>query len=374
MENNDITRMIELLEEAGIRDVVTEGFDRWNNRRIRRRQSLRRTCLVMLLICGATAFAVALVPSIHHMVFPVAEQVDTITLTVLTSTAVTQPDTEPIIDTVPVVSIPQATPIKIEPESVVAVMPVPPRYSFLYGCTATDTMACFLLADSHSVAVACVAAASHFVVPEKVEHSGCEYAVTALVDSAFFSMTAIRSVTLPSSLVLVGKDAFSMCSGIDTLELLAMEPPMVTGEWCFFGMADTVRLVVPCGRATAYRNAPQWDGFEYVVDLCEPQQVILTEVTITVKGNVIVVEGADDETIDVYDSHGRLVTTTRCKGRCSLSIMSDNIDRYSLSAQPTGVYWVKVGSRPLRRVSLGVNHNTSHNNYLINYRNLEAPF
>lgn len=373
MENNDITRVIELLEEAEIRDVATDGFDSWNNRRIRRRQALRRTCFILFLMCGAVAFAVAFVPSIHRKVFPIAEQADTISLTTPAITAAPQPVLEPIADTVHIVNTSQALPIEIETEPVVAVIPAPPHYDFLYS-TATDTLACFLLVDGHSVAIACVASSAHIVVPDKIEYKGREYAVKALADSAFFSMTAIRRVSLPSSLALVGKDAFSMCSGIDTLELLAEEPPVVTGEWCFFGMSDTVRLLVPCGRAVAYRTVPQWDGFEYVVDLCEPQQVTLTEVTITVKGNVIVVEGADDETVDVYDSQGRLVATARCTGRCSLSIKNDHIDSYSLTAQATGVYWVKVGSRPLRRVSLGVIHSVPTNNYLIRYRNPEAPF
>ena len=328
MENNDINRLIELLEKAEIRDAMTEGFDQWNMRRASRRQALRRTCVVLLLAVSAAAFAITVVPGLHRLVFPADKPADTLPSPTTPQAVEVQPVAAPPDDTATVVCVPQAAELVSEPvaEPVAeAVTPPPkPRYDFLYIGSAFDTLACFLMPDMQSVAVACIASAARIVVPDTVWNAGIGYAVTALADSAFFSMTAIRSVTLPSSLAFVGKDAFSLCFGIDTVVVLAVEPPVVEGEWCFFGMADSVCLMVPCGSAAVYRAALQWDGFEHVVDPCEPQQEQLPEVTIIVNGNTIVVEGADDEIVDVYDAQGRIVATTRCKGRCSLIINRDD--------------------------------------------------
>jgi hypothetical protein len=371
MENNDRNRLIELLEEADIRETMTEGFDQWCTRRIRRRQAIRRTCVVLLLFGSVAAFAVTFVPSLHRLVFPAVEPVDTLPSPTLAPVAVPQSEVEPTPDTVAAISEPMIVVAEPAPEpvAVAEAMPPSPRYDFICVTPMADTLACFLLPDG-SVAVACLAAAARVIVPEAVEHNGHSYAVTALADSAFFSLTSVRSVTLPSTLTVVGKDAFSLCSGIDTLVLLAAEPPVVVGEWCFFGMADTVSLTVPCGTAAAYRNAPQWDGFEHVVDPCEPQHKALSEVTIIVNGNTIVVEGADDETVDVYDAQGRLVATAQCNGRCSIALRKDNL----YNRMDIDIYWVQVGSRSRQRVSLGANHNTPRNNIFINQRDLEATF
>ncbi len=370
MENNDRNRLIELLEEADIRETMTEGFDQWCTRRTRRRQAIRRTSVVLLLFGSIAAFAITIVPSLHRLVFPTVDPVDTIHTH--TSVAVPQPETEPVPDTVSAIPEPPVVVAKPDPEPVAEaehVSPLP-RYNFLWVTSMADTLACFLLPDDNSVAVAYIAAAASVTVPEAVKHGGRNYAVAALADSAFFSLTSVHSVTLPSTLNAVGKDAFSLCSGIDTLVLLAAEPPVVAGEWCFFGMADEVRLVVPCGTAAAYRHAPQWDGFEHVVDPCEPQHETLPEVTIIVNGNTIVVEGADDETVDVYDTQGRLVATAQCNGRCSIALRKDNL----YNRMDIDIYWVQVGSRPRQRVSLGANHNTPRNNIFINQRDLEATF
>lgn len=374
MEYNDRNRLIKLLEEADIRETMTEGFDQWCTRRIRRRQAIRRICVVLLLSGSVAAFAVTFVPSLHRLVFPTVEPVDSTPSPTFAPVAIPQPVSEPPRDTVLAVTKPPVVIVEPEPEPdpVAEVIPIQPspRYDFLYTTPIADTLACFLLPDGNSVAVACISATARVTVPDAVDHDGRSYTVTALADSAFFSLTSVRSVTLPSTLTVVGKDAFSLCSGIDTLVLLAAEPPVVVGEWCFFGMADTVRLTVPCGTAAAYRNAPQWDGFEHVVDPCEPQHKALSEVTIIVNGNTIVVEGADDETVDVYDAQGRLVATAQCNGRCSIALRKDNL----YNRMDTDIYWVQVGSRPRRRVSLGANHNTPRNNIFMNQRDLEATY
>lgn len=338
---------------------------------------LRRLMAVLLVLAFTTTLAIAVVPQWRKAVLEkVRHNEKNDSLQEGMPTIEPKSVSEPSYDTVQAVYAPQAVPAEAEPAPVAEVQPQQPhqKYDFLYFGTTGDTLACFLLNDGRSVAVSCIAAGACVVIPETVERDGHGYAVTALADSAFFPLSSIRSVRLPASLASVGRDAFSLCSGIDTLEVLATEPPVVAGEWCFFGMADTVRLQVPCGTASAYRNAPQWDGFEYVIDPCEPQHDPLPEVTIIVNGNTIVVEGTDDEPVEVYDAQGRLVATAQCKGHCSLSINMDHIDDRTFSKRATGSYWVKVGSRPLRRVSLLEKHIPASNNIFIRYRSPELTF
>ncbi len=338
---------------------------------------MRRLMAILLVLAFTITLAIAVVPQWRKTVLEKVrhnQKMDSPQEWI--PTVEPTPFPEPSSDTVQAVYAPHAVPAEAEPAPVAEVQTQQSQqnYDFLYFGTSGDTLACFLLNDGRSVAVSCNAAGTCVVIPETVERDGQIYAVTALADSAFFSLTSIRSMRLPASLANVGRDAFSLCSGIDTLEVLATEPPVVAGEWCFFGMADTVRLLVPCGTASTYRNAPQWDGFEYVVDPCAPQHDPLPEVTIIVNGNTIVVEGTDDEPVEIYDAQGRLVATAQCMGRCSLSINMDHIDDRSFSKRATGSYWVKVGSRPLRRVSLGAKHIPASNNIFIRYRSPELSF
>lgn len=386
MKNNDINRLLDILEETERRELselMTEGFDQWCQRRQRRRQAAWRMCIVLLLLVSASAIAVTTVPSLRRIVFPTKEASEmplpTTPTSILAPTQHTEIDipSEPVkISYNPVVAVPEPEAEMLPPEPVE--LPQIPRYDFRYVTPSSDTMGCLLAADGHSVAVACIAANSdgHICVPEWVERNGERYDVTALADSAFFSMTSLRSVILPATLTHVGKDAFAQCSGLDTLMLLASVPPVVTGEWCFFGVPDTAHLLVPCGSANDYSAAPQWDGFEHVVDPCEPHHETMPEVTIIVNGNTIIVEGVDDETVDVYDAQGRLVATAQCKGRCSLIINRDDVLNRGISHSGSGssAYWVQVGSRPRHQVFLGIKHDSSRGNLFVAPRSTEISF
>lgn len=108
----------------------------------------------------------------------------------------------------------------------------------------------------------------------------------------------------------------------------------------------------PCGCPEGYHRKNQNDSLATPDDPCEPMPDELPEVSIMVVGCNIVVEGADDEIVDVFDAQGRLMTTTRCNGQCTLTIRAD-FNSYPNNVSPTS-YWVQVGSRPRRQVFLGV--------------------
>lgn len=116
-----------------------------------------------------------------------------------------------------------------------------------------------------------------------------------------------------------------------------------------FELSDTSRPVlaaapvVPCGCTGKKERRFVWEECDTIDDEIEP----LPEVTITVNGNVIMVEGANGETVSVFDAQGRLVATDRCYRFCTLTVSSDIPSVRGSNPAP---YWVQVGSRPREQV------------------------
>ena len=89
-------------------------------------------------------------------------------------------------------------------------------------------------------------------------------------------------------------------------------------------------LVVPCGTEQAYSGATGWRDFDEIVSDCEGIGDIQTsDIHIRVRDGHVIVEGAEGETVQVFDAVGRGLRN---------------------EALPAGVYLVKVGDRPARKV------------------------
>lgn len=128
-----------------------------------------------------------------------------------------------------------------------------------------------------------------------------------------------------------------------TVPILPMPP--------LFELPDTSKPVlsavttVPCGCSDKQVHRYVWEECDTIDDETET----MPDVTITTNGNVIMVEGANNETVSVYDGQGRLVATTRCYGYCTLTVTRDSPSVSSTNPAP---YWVQVGSRPREQVFL----------------------
>ena len=57
-------------------------------------------------------------------------------------------------------------------------------------------------------------------VPEKVNHNGKEYTVTAIGMDAFRHNDELLSVVMPKTIVSIGHDAFANCPKLKSLEIL----------------------------------------------------------------------------------------------------------------------------------------------------------
>lgn len=104
----------------------------------------------------------------------------------------------------------------------------------------------------------------------------------------------------------------------------------------------------PCGCPEGYRMKKANDSLDLLDDPCEPLPDELPEVTVRVVGHDIVVDGAANELVDVFDAQGRLVATAQCNGHCTLTIRADHVPSPNVAA--TGTYWVQVGDHPRQRI------------------------
>ena len=236
--------------------------------------------------------------------------------------------------------------------------------------------------------------------------------VTSIGIGAFNGCSGLTSVTIGSGVTNIGGAAFYNCTGLTEIHSLRPVAPQLgtyNGQGAFDGVPSSIPVHIPCGSSTSYysrwsyfSNFVEEEGFTFTATSANEQQgtvQILTMPTCTSsqavvyaaansgyhfdhwsdgstsnpysltvtddldligyfvsdggtegieevgsqrsEGNVyavegkIVVDGAEGETVRVYDVTGRMVQT---------------FTHSSHQALPAGVYMVKVGQHPARKV------------------------
>ena len=212
------------------------------------------------------------------------------------------------------------------------------------------------------------------------------------------------TLTLPSSITEIGYGAFALCSGVSEIQCNASMPPTVPpmyGISFIFANCWNVPLYVPCSSVTAYQNAPGWSNFtnisgmggcNYTVTLSVNNSSMGsvsgggtytqgTTVTIsatanngyhfdhwsdgntqnprslTVTGDISLtayfvstqgIEDVDENTVVVYVDNGKVkVIGSKEEPVRVFNMIGQQMNNNAL---PTGVYMVKIGSLPARRV------------------------
>jgi hypothetical protein len=155
-------------------------------------------------------------------------------------------------------------------------------------------------------------------------------------DEVFFGCSSLSTVTIGDGIMAIGEQAFCRCPNIDTLYVKCTVPPDLgdISDSAFSHFSTTV--VVPCGLGELYQNYAVWDLFSEIIEDCGVgiAENELPEVIIRVANSRIEVEGAEGETVRVFDIMGRIVRNE------------------SLSA---GVYLVQIGNRPAEKVMVHPN-------------------
>ena len=360
MKDKEIDNLIERLQgfdADGLQRCMTDGLEGWCHRRLQRGHMERRLLIVALLLMTLSALAMSMSPDLRRSVFhrkEVArpEQPSPTPQPTAEKAPVVHDTVEVVVDTVPVPIVAQEVPKTplVEPA---------PRYDFACVLPSGDSVYCKVVRVARSVSVSFQGSSVHpvgaLVLPAEVVHDGLRYDVTALDDSALYNCRDLRTVTLPPTLLFIGRDAFCGCSSLDTLYTLAQKPPRIKGEWCFWEVPQEAVLMVPCRSGTAYRSAHCWDYFDSIIDTCEvPPLPETPQATIKINGNYIIVEGVYGAVVRVFDFEGRLLDSQLCNGQCRLNIGSGMGYHY------TSAFLVQVGDAPAVKVSAQLKSATPH--------------
>lgn len=163
------------------------------------------------------------------------------------------------------------------------------------------------------------AALEELVVPDNV---------TYIEEQAFAGCPQLHKVTLPASLTTIADSLFIDGTPLDTLILRCQEPPTVPAN----AFPDfNVTLIVPCGTEEAYSQHAVWGQFATIVENCNAiDEAESHNLKVYSRNGHIVVEGADDNEVQVYDMSGRKVANRNL---------------------PTGAYMVKVGDKMAKTIT-----------------------
>lgn len=147
-----------------------------------------------------------------------------------------------------------------------------------------------------------------------VNHAGVEYVVPEGVDQiasyAFVNAKELKSVSLPSTLSMIGQDAFIGCINLNRLQVLALTPPTCQNN-CFDNISKTrCNLQVPIGCRSYYWVAPVWSEFNKIMesDFSRIEDVYLDNLHIGIIDGKISVSGChEDMTVRIYQINGTLL-------------------------------------------------------------------
>ena len=152
--------------------------------------------------------------------------------------------------------------------------------------------------------------------------------VTVLARYFFDGCQALTSVTIPSGITEM-YGTFYYCQHLTTIHCLAEYPPICDDD-TFEGVPAYADIIAPCGAAYRYQQSDYWMNFSRITEDCDGiDDAEVDGIRVWTENGQIKVEGADGLILHVFDMEGR-------------QIANNNI--------PTGVYLVKIGNNPARKV------------------------
>ena len=84
--------------------------------------------------------------------------------------------------------------------------------------------------------------------------------VTSIGGSAFYNCNFLSSITIPSSVVSIGASAFGNCFSLSSITNLSLIPQTINNT-TFYQVNNSIPLNVPCGYASVYQAANNWNIF-----------------------------------------------------------------------------------------------------------------
>ncbi|MBR4176894.1 MAG: leucine-rich repeat domain-containing protein [Bacteroidales bacterium] len=159
--------------------------------------------------------------------------------------------------------------------------------------------------------------------------------VAALGSKCFAGCSALESATIGSHVERM-EGIFYGCTRLHSLKIKAIYPPICDSE-TFYEVPNYVEVLIPCGSMPYYTVSDYWQDFPYMEEDCSAiEDVDNSNCSVYSTNCRIVVQGAEGVEIKVYDLTGREVVKATRNGETPVL--------------PTGVYLVKVGTLPARKV------------------------
>lgn len=97
--------------------------------------------------------------------------------------------------------------------------------------------------------------AGDIVIPASIEYSGETFDITYIDMEVFANCTGLTSVTIPNSVISIGRSAFSGCSGLTSIEVDTTNPNFCSLDGVLFNKDATILIQYPNGKHGEY-NIP----------------------------------------------------------------------------------------------------------------------
>lgn len=123
-----------------------------------------------------------------------------------------------------------------------------------------------------------------------------------------FACSGLETLVIGSGLVVIPEYAFSGCTGLKSVKCISRVPPK-NADFPIEAY-DNATLYVPEGRTALYRKSPEgWDRFLNIEEFTESGVLAIgTEgISCRLENGEVIVNGADNSTVEVYDLQGRLL-------------------------------------------------------------------
>lgn len=147
----------------------------------------------------------------------------------------------------------------------------------------------------------------------------------------FYGCSGLTNVIIGSSVRLIGKQAFYGDKALESIYVLAENPPICENTNVFY-QVDKIfsSLYVPIGCKNAYAAADVWKEFLFIFEKATGISDIQSdEVEVNVADGKVNISGVADGTlVEIYDMNGRCICRTK-----------DNI----ITGLPCGIYIIKAG-------------------------------
>ena len=212
--------------------------------------------------------------------------------------------------------------------------------NLFWGCTAlqsVDITSTVLMRIGSCAFSGCSSLAS-----VTLPNSDYEYSIY----SDAFSGCNLQSIVIPASVGRLGNEVFYGNSALASITMKGSTPPEIEdGTFVLnedgYGTTylDPV-VTVPCGAEPTYRANEYWNRFTTIEEDCNSiEDLDAQEAMVYSNGGQVVVEGAELNTVTLFDINGRAIAI---KQDCGAPL------RFDVPA--TGTYMVKIGSHAARKI------------------------